>query len=555
MDSNDNERRRPRTSPVKACLNLFKGSSPLCWRGSSERNQPVLPPPTAAPPKQTSGPLLLNVTVCAIGLQPREVATIYETVPAFGGQVTYSPPHATHAIVPDVLPVEEWERLRTAIEERLSAATVVVSFAWLQSLLSSERSPWDKEFTAQYVPMFVQAVAAELGSSVLGQQKRPRVFEPAASIEPLSMNRTAFQGGGGFEAGAGNVDARPTSRLEDSLRETWEFMKRERPADLEESEIQYAIQRSLMDKAVEIHGGARNKEATQLMDAPEQVLGINKGASVSEVRAAYREKARRAHPDKGGDPKEFCRIQKAYLALSSKLEPGRGGSVTPPRHGSGEDTEQRALTMDTPAKDVELRDHKALVRQKFEEDGVDLSACVARQHRVMEELGIQVRDVGSTNENERGQKMHNQCFYLSLACSLLGSASKDEAGLKDTALLLKRTIESGVLTAHPDWSGNRVGEDVQAFSDFLFYVLGTHTMLSEYSVAVFDATSGGVEIYKGRAFPGGGERDEEQRSNLLTVMYVPGHYQALVTSDRRPSLTELQVCLEAYTVMYVTTCV
>lgn len=550
MDSDDDERRRPRTSPVRACFNLFKGTSPsLCWRTSPTRDQPA-PPPTASVASKPPAPLLAAVTVCAIGLQPREVATIYETVPAFGGQVTYSPPHATHAIVPDVLPVEEWERLRTAIEERLQAATVVVSFNWLQSLLSSERSPWDKEFTAQYVPIFVQAVAAELGSSVAGQQKRPRVFEPvapSAPIEPLGMGRTAVQGDG-------NVDAKPTSGLEDSLRETWEFMKRERPADLEESQIQYAIQRSLMDKALDIYGSARKKDATQVVEAPEKVLGISKDASVSEVRAAYREKARRAHPDKGGDPKEFCRIQKAYLALSSRQEPAIGGSVTPPRQGPGEDGEQRALTMDTPAKDVELRDHKALVRQKFEEDGVDLSACVARQHRVMEELGLQVQDVGSTNENERGQKMHNQCFYLSLACSLLGSASKDEAGLKDTALLLKRTIESGVLTSHPDWSGNRVGEDVQAFSDFLFYVLGTHTMLSEYSVAVFDATSGGVEIYKGRTFPVG-ERDEEQRSNLLTVMYVPGHYQALVTSGRRPSLTELEVCLEAYTVMFVTTCV
>merc|ERR1719195_219616 len=89
----------------------------------------------------------------------------------------------------------------------------------------------------------------------------------------------------------------------------------------------------------------------------------------------------------------------------------------------------------------------------------------------------------------------------------------DEEDLKETALLLKRMIEAGVLAAHPDWAGSRVGEDVQAFSDFLFFVLGNQSMLAEFSVAVFDSVSGGVEIYQGRAYP---EQDAEaQRDNLL----------------------------------------
>lgn len=31
--------------------------------------------------------------------------------------------------------------------------------------------------------------------------------------------------------------------------------------------------------------------------------------------------------------------------------------------------------------------------------------------------------------------------------------------MKDSALTLKRQIETAVLRAHPDWGGSRVGED------------------------------------------------------------------------------------------------
>merc|ERR1711879_470669 len=128
--------------------------------------------------------------------------------------------------------------------------------------------------------------------------------------------------------------------------------------------------------------------------------------------------------------------------------------------------------------------------------------------------------------------MYNQCFYLSLARSYLrptGEVNKRKV-LEATALFLKRVIEAAVLASHPDWGGQRVGDDVQAFSDFLFFVLDSHALLAELGVAVFDSVSGGVEIYKGKHYPGP-EREGEQRANLLVVKYVPGHYQALVPAS------------------------
>ena len=42
--------------------------------------------------------------------------------------------------------------------------------------------------------------------------------------------------------------------------------------------------------------------------------------------------------------------------------------------------------------------------------------------------------------------------------------------------------------------GDSVGEHIQAFSDFLFYVIESHALLSELAVMVFDSVSGGVEV-------------------------------------------------------------
>jgi hypothetical protein len=47
-----------------------------------------------------------------------------------------------------------------------------------------------------------------------------------------------------------------------------------------------------------------------------QVLGVSKQATREEIRRAYRRRARRLHPDHGGDPRSFIALSTAYQTLS-----------------------------------------------------------------------------------------------------------------------------------------------------------------------------------------------------------------------------------------------
>lgn len=49
------------------------------------------------------------------------------------------------------------------------------------------------------------------------------------------------------------------------------------------------------------------------------LLGLRPGASLAEVRTAWRRLAREAHPDAGGDPDRFRLLQEAYETLSDPL--------------------------------------------------------------------------------------------------------------------------------------------------------------------------------------------------------------------------------------------
>lgn len=47
-----------------------------------------------------------------------------------------------------------------------------------------------------------------------------------------------------------------------------------------------------------------------------KILEVSKTATTDEIKKAFRKKALKEHPDKGGDPEKFKDISLAYEALS-----------------------------------------------------------------------------------------------------------------------------------------------------------------------------------------------------------------------------------------------
>lgn len=482
------------------------------------RRSPLSTPTPLGPPRALSVDgrgALAGVCVCILVDMP-DAGPVMETVRAFGGQHINGYGDATHIVVPNHLTEADFERLRPRLEMCVQCHKPIVKVSWLEEVVgTSGNSAWDQKLIDRHVPPAV---------SRLLQGARPLRRSSSPPRAPAHGTRT---------------DRRP---LAGSLAETLDFLKREHPEEVEAGQLRLAVERSLLDCAVTL-AAARGGGT---IEAPEDVLGVSKGARPEVVRAAYLKKSKANHPDKGGDAKEFCRLQQAYKALTGK-------SASTEYEASGR--APLALTCDTAARDFELREHRSLVESWFEQHGEDLAKHVRKQEQALEALALEVCDVGTTNRNERGEVMRNQCFYLSLARSYLRGHGYQQKELQSTALHFKRVVEAAVLASHPDWGGNRVGEDVQAFSDFLFFVLNSNALVAELAVAIFDSVSGGVEIYRGAQYP---EKEERQRANLLVLKYVPGHYQALVPPARLgasagPTLAELQQRLDESGVLYFVT--
>jgi len=354
------------------------------------------------------------------------------------------------------------------------------------------------------------------------------------------------------------------NQLGRSISKTFTELSKEDPNQMEEEAIQRAMELSMLDVAlVHTNHYPNNRKQKQQHQLPHDILGVAENACPTEIKTAYRRLARLHHPDKGGEANRFEEIARAYRSLLSSLVPSTFMKTA----------FQEIVCLTTATCDRELQDHRRLVNDLFQADGMDLEACVTKQLRALDLLGLTFRDAGAINRNERNEIIHNSCFYLSLATSYLwgigalsfhdtneesgkGLIEKEEDVLLvgDTALLLKRTIEAAVVKAHPEWVlRGMVGEEVQAFSDFLVYTLDSQTLLSDWAIVVFDATSGFCDIYKGRNYE---NQKSTMQSNTITLRYIPGHYQPLVPSTsfaRRPALNDITTALDDLEVFYVVT--
>ncbi|KAL9181438.1 hypothetical protein ACHAXT_010243 [Thalassiosira profunda] len=363
--------------------------------------------------------------------------------------------------------------------------------------------------------------------------------------------------------------------LRASIGQTYRELLEENPDVMEEEALKRALELSMLDMAIVHHTPTQKIRVGYQSNndmSPHKVLGIDADATPEEIKTAYRTRALETHLDKGGRPGEFESVARAYRTL---LNAANGINHI---GSSSFDRDEKIILKSTAHWDSELKEHQQLVRELYQ-NHQDLEDNLRRQRFTLERLGLEHIDAGSTNRNEQDQLIHNSCFYLSLAASYLSGIGAlavfdkdgdtfaadetllreaDKALISETALQLKRVIEAAVLSAHPEWAhSGMVGEEVQAFSDFLVYILESQTIISDWAVVVFDASSGFVDVYRGQGYKDEGEGVDAAyaSSNTLTLRFIPGHYQPLINENAgtRPTLKQILSVLDESGVLYVVT--
>ena len=524
-------------------------------------------------------------------------------VAALGGQVVPLPQDATHALYAPSTPTSEdavatnLAILQSKIVECQTHDVPVVDSTWLERMSGLQAGEhWSQIELGSFVP----AIVALIDQGQTGQSSSTldpiteQGFDGHASA-PVVGSSASSEGGGnlfkrmssfGSAIRRGKRDRQPSrgsggsvggkrdahSRMSRSLSQTAAYLSRENPEQMEQDEIRRAMELSMLDVALILHRGESSgpTKTSQNATDPHDILGVPRDATVDEIKSAYRKLALETHPDKGGSADEFFRIARAYRAL---LNPGHDNTqVASPEAGP-------ISLKSTGHWDAELQDHRRLVEDLFANHGANLEENSQKLETALTELGLTPYEAGSINVNERNELISNSCFYLSLANSYLrgiGALTCPEGGMDgvdrdvakklqeaddamtgETALQLKRLIEAAVVKAHPEWAARGlVGEEVQAFSDFLVYTLDSSTLLADWAVCVFDTTSGFVDVYKGKGYKSIADTDRNWAStNTITLRYVPGHYQPLIPFEggTRPTLGDVLACLDHMGVFYVVT--
>ena len=454
----------------------------------------------------------------------------------------------------------------------------VVSSYWLVAI-SEELQPgqhWSEVNVEAHKPSIIQ-LFNEVNNNDSGRHDSSPSQKQKYS-HPLGSSNSSSSSASGRRDAASSLSA--------SINQTYQTLVSENPNVMEEEAIKRAIDMSMLDFAIVHHthvndterrGSAVQSKNPNKKRSPYDILQISKDASPTEIKKAYRRRAVVCHPDKGGSDDQFAEVAWAYRILLNAANSNGldGGSFSFDR----DDDDGEIVLKCTAHWDNELKEHRNLIRELFTASDQSLDDNIKRQKFALETLGLTHKDAGSQIDNEKDELINNNCFYLSLAASYLCGigavwddksseadngdktelADADSALISETALQLKRIIEAAVLAAHPEWAqAGMVGEEVQAFSDFLVYILESKSIISDWSVVIFDSSSGFVDVYRGQHY-----KDEEDgkvdltyaASNTLCLRFTPGHYQPMITQNEssRPTLKQIIEVLDEASVLYVVT--
>ena len=134
-----------------------------------------------------------------------------------------------------------------------------------------------------------------------------------------------------------------------------------------------------------------------------------------------------------------------------------------------------------------------------------------------------------TRSDGTGVLTQNQCLYLSLAAAV----REHQTEIHDIAGSLRHHIETAVRRARPNWAErDLLGLEVGAFADFLTWGLQAAPQLRDKAVAVYDARTGGCEIFR----PPG---RNPHTTPVAALWFSGAHYRWVRWRPPGPSLAQL----------------
>lgn len=161
-----------------------------------------------------------------------------------------------------------------------------------------------------------------------------------------------------------------------------------------------------------------------MMNDPYETLDVDKNASEQEIKKAYRDKARKHHPDKNNGKedsvKKFQEIQAAYALLKNpnrKRQYDKTGSTEPVKDDAyfAEELVANAYEQLVIKKDFEPCDYISELRNAFQNDYRHILRIIEKKRRVVSdfkrviadtESGVVVMAILKAKIKEREDELH-----------------------------------------------------------------------------------------------------------------------------------------------------